>query len=78
MSVAHSRLPLRCRPILRNLINRFCSAGTSCCRFADLVIADRNKIAQTAIAAALTDAAERVENVTKVLDQMLVSGVTRG
>jgi cell division protein ZapA len=43
-----------------------------------VAIADRNKTAQTAIAAALTDAAERVETVTKVLDQMLVSGVTLG
>jgi cell division protein ZapA len=34
---------------------------------------DRNKTAQTGIAAALSNAAERVENVNKVLNQMLAS-----
>jgi len=36
-----------------------------------VAVADRNKTAQTGIAAALSNAAERVENVTKVLNQML-------
>jgi len=35
------------------------------------VAAGRNSTAQTGIAAALSNAAERVENVTKVLNQML-------
>jgi len=34
-------------------------------------VVDRNKTAQTGIVAALSNAAERVENVTKVLNQML-------
>ena len=36
-----------------------------------VAVADRNKTAQTGIAAALSNAAERVENVTMVLNQML-------
>ena len=36
-------------------------------------VADRNKTAQIGIAAALSNAAERVEKVTKVLNQMLAS-----
>ena len=36
-----------------------------------VAVADRNKSAQTGIAAALSNAAERVENVTMVLNQML-------
>jgi cell division protein ZapA len=36
-------------------------------------VADRNKTAQTGIAAALSNATERVENVNKVLNQMLAS-----
>ena len=38
-------------------------------------VVDRNKTAQTGIAAALSNAAERVENVTKVLNQMLAKEV---
>jgi cell division protein ZapA len=62
------------------MADEFAQAGRRIKRLEEelVAIADRNKTAQTAIAAALTDAAERVETVTKVLDQMLVSGVTLG
>jgi len=43
-----------------------------------VAVADRNKTAQTGIAAALSTAAERVENVTKVLNQMLAGGAILG
>ena len=40
---------------------------------AQVVISDRNKAAQATIAAALSKAAERVENITKVLNQTIAS-----
>jgi cell division protein ZapA len=43
-----------------------------------VAVADRNRTAQTGIAAALSNAAERVENVTKVLNQMLAGGAILG
>jgi cell division protein ZapA len=41
---------------------------------AQVAISDRNKAAQAAIAAALSKAAERVENITKALNQTIASG----
>ena len=44
-----------------------------------IAISDRNKAAQTAIAAALSKAAERVENITKALNATIAnSGVALG
>jgi cell division protein ZapA len=40
---------------------------------AQVAISDRNKAAQAAIAAALSKAAERVENITKALNQTIAS-----
>ena len=40
---------------------------------AQVVISDRNKAAQATIAAALSKAAERVENITKALNQTIAS-----
>ena len=40
---------------------------------AQVAISDRNKAAQAAIAAALNKAAERVENITKALNQTIAS-----
>ena len=46
---------------------------------AQVAISDRNKAAQAAIAAALSKAAERVENITKALNQTIAdSGVALG
>jgi cell division protein ZapA len=46
---------------------------------AQVAISDRNKAAQAAIAAALNKAAERVENITKALNQTIAdSGVALG
>jgi cell division protein ZapA len=41
---------------------------------AQVANSDRNKAAQAAIAAALSKAAERVENITKALNQTIASG----
>ena len=44
-----------------------------------IAISDRNKVAQAAIAAALSKAAERVENITKALNATIAnSGVALG
>ncbi len=40
---------------------------------AQVAISDRNKVAQATIAAALSKAAERVENITKALNQTIAS-----
>ncbi len=40
---------------------------------AHVAISDRNKVAQATIAAALSKAAERVENITKALNQTIAS-----
>ncbi len=46
---------------------------------AQVAISDRNKAAQTAIATALSKAAERVENITKALNATIAnSGVALG